>query len=96
MGKSDAPPTMVKGVFSPVIAPCDELDLNHAYSSSPAIWRVPMDFGGPSKGDGFVGNLFIQEGGNNMGAPEVFDGMTDALYGYADLHISSYYCCSLG
>jgi hypothetical protein len=53
--------------------------------------RVPMEFGGPSKGDDFVRNLFVQEGSGNMGALEVFDGMTGALYGDADVHISFYY-----
>jgi hypothetical protein len=31
--------------------------------------QVPMVFGGPSTGDGFLRNLFVKEDGRNMGAP---------------------------
>jgi hypothetical protein len=70
---------MADGVFSLVTAPRDGLDLNRAYSSSPVIQRVLMEFKGPSMGDGFVHSLF--KGGSNMDTPDVFYGMTDAHYG---------------
>jgi hypothetical protein len=50
---------MVEGVFSPVTAPCEDLDLNRAYSLWPVMQGVPMEFGGPSSGDGFIHNLFV-------------------------------------
>jgi hypothetical protein len=59
MGESDTPPSMAEGLFLPVTAPHDGLDLNHLYPSLPAMQRVPMEFGGPSSGDGFVRNVFI-------------------------------------
>jgi hypothetical protein len=84
---------LAEGVFSPVTGSREGLDLNHACSSSPVMRRVPMEFRGPSTGDGFVSILF--EDGSNMDAPKVFDGMTDAHYGDVEVLLSSYFRRSL-
>jgi hypothetical protein len=85
---------MAKGVFSLVTMLCDVvgLDLNRAYSSSPAMRRGPMEFGGPSLGDGSVTQgMFIHIDGSNGAAPDVFDKMTCGQYDPGEVHMSSFF-----
>jgi hypothetical protein len=44
MGESDTPPSMAEGLFLPVTAPHDGLDLNRSYSLSPAMRPVLLSF----------------------------------------------------
>jgi hypothetical protein len=97
MGESEAPPSIVERVFSPVAAPRDDpsLDLNRAYASSQAMQRGgPMMFGGASASDASITrHLFDHADDSNMAAHEVFDKMTRAQYGDAEVHTYSYRHC---